>query len=221
MTARMMEHEEAMKNLVAERYLLGELTENDRDAYEEHMFSCPVCFEQIKVGSEFVGHLRRMDAEKPVVQPAPARPGFFAVLRQPLAAMAFALLAIVSTVSFHQYRIINGLKQAQIMPSFFVSDGAKAAAKTVTAPASSRFGLQFQLIEPGDFKSYEGRLLNESRQIGPAFSISAEQAKETIQVVLDSGDLKPGTYFIVVNGISPDGHRTEITRYNFQFQLQE
>ena len=87
MTARMMEHEEAMKNLVAERYLLGELTENDREAYEEHLFSCPVCFEQIKAGTEFVGQLRQMGAEKSVAEPAPARPGFLAALRQPLSSV--------------------------------------------------------------------------------------------------------------------------------------
>jgi hypothetical protein len=221
MTARTMEHEEAMNNLVAERYLLGEFTENDRDAYEEHLFSCPVCFEQIKAGTEFVGHLRRMGAEKPVVQPSPARLGFFAVLRQPLAVMAFALLAIVSTVSVHQYRIINGLKQAQIMPTFFVSDGAKGPATTLAVPAHSWFGLKFSLLEPGDFKTYEAQLANQSGSIGSAFPFSAEQIGEPIQILLNSGSLAPGTYSIVVNGISPDGHRTEITRYSFQLQLQE
>jgi Putative zinc-finger len=221
MTARMMEHEEAMNNLVAERYLLGELTENDRDAYEEHLFSCPVCFEQIKAGTEFVGHLRVMGAEKPVVQPAPARPWFFAVLRQPIAAMAFALLAIVSTVSIHQYRVINGLKQAQIMPSFFVSDGAKGPATTFAVPAHSWFGLKFALLEPGDFKAYEAQLANESGNIGQVFKFSAEQTSEPIEILLNSGNLASRTYSVVVNGISPDGHRTEITRYSFQLQLQE
>jgi Putative zinc-finger len=222
MTARMMEHEEAMKNLVAERYLLGELTENDRDAYEEHLFSCPVCFEQVRVGTEFVGHLRRMGTEKPVERIAPARPGFFAALRQPVTAMVFALLTIVSGVSLHQSQIISGLKQAQVVPSFFLSDGAKGPVNTLIRPANSRFGLKFDLLEPGDFKSYEGQILSESGKKGQAFLIPTEQVKNNaIQVLLDSGDLKSETYFIVVNGISPDGHRTEITRYSFQFQLQE
>ncbi len=38
MTARVMDHEEAIRNFTVERYLLGELPENDRDAYEEHLF---------------------------------------------------------------------------------------------------------------------------------------------------------------------------------------
>ena len=223
MTARTMEHEEAVQNLVAERYLLGELTENDRDAYEEHMFSCPVCFEQIKAGTEFVGGLRRMGAEKPVAEQAPAMPGFFAALRQPLTALAFAVLTIVSGISLHQYRVISDFKQTQVMPAFFLSDGARAAAVQLTVPANSQFVLKIQLLEPGDFKSYEGRLLTEFGNAGDPFPISAElaQAKETLQIRLHSGSLRPGTYSLVVEGISPDGHKTELTKYNFQLQLQE
>ena len=67
-----MEHEEAIKNLAAERYLLGELTESDREAYEEHLFSCPACFEQVKAGTEFVGHLRRIGVEEAAAGAAPA-----------------------------------------------------------------------------------------------------------------------------------------------------
>jgi methionine-rich copper-binding protein CopC len=223
MTARMMEHEEATKNLVAERYLLGELTENDREAYEEHLFSCPVCFEQIKAGTEFVGHLRMMGAEKPVAaETVAAKPGFFATLRQPLTAMAFTLLMVVSGVSVHQYRVISVLRQAQVAPGFFLSDGAKATTKTVTVPTNSPFGVQFQVLEPGDFKSYEAQLVSGSKSAGSPFQFSAEQIKETtIQILLHSDNLRAGTYSIVVNGISPDGHRTELTRYSFQLQLQE
>ncbi len=65
MNARMIDHDEAVKDLMAERYLLGELNASDRDAYEEHLFSCDACFEQIKTGTEFVDHLRHIGTDDP------------------------------------------------------------------------------------------------------------------------------------------------------------
>jgi hypothetical protein len=223
MTARIMEHDEAIKNLTAERYLLGELNVSDRDAYEEHLFSCPACFEQVKAGSEFVGHLRRTGAEEPHAKVSPARPGFLAMVRQPVAALALVLLLCVSSISLHQYRVIGGLKQVQVTPSLFLSDGAKSGdVRKLTVPPNSRFGLDFLLLQRGDFSSYEGQILSESGQwrLTP-FTFSSDQAKGTVHLVLDSGTLGEGSFFVVINGLSADGHKAEITRYGFQLQLQE
>src|SRR5215467_4622539 len=126
MSAQMNDHQEAVKNLMAERYLLGELNAGEREAYEEHLFSCDSCFEQVKAGTEFVDNLRRMGVEDP--HPAPA-PGFLSrlmtSLRQPVTAVACFLLACVSGLSVYQCEIIAGLRQAQVMPGVFLSDGAK------------------------------------------------------------------------------------------------
>jgi anti-sigma factor RsiW len=60
MDARMIDHDEAVKALMAERYLLGELNAIERDAYEEHLFSCDACFDQVKAGTELIGQLRHI-----------------------------------------------------------------------------------------------------------------------------------------------------------------
>ena len=65
MNARMIKHDDAVKDLMAERYLLGELNAAEREAYEEHLFSCDACFEQVKVGTEFVSHLRHIGTQDP------------------------------------------------------------------------------------------------------------------------------------------------------------
>ena len=46
MSAQMIDHQDAVKSLMAERYLLGELNASEREAYEEHLFSCDACFDQ-------------------------------------------------------------------------------------------------------------------------------------------------------------------------------
>src|SRR5438445_3423527 len=223
MSAQMIDHQEAVQNLMAERYLLGELNAGEREAYEEHLFSCDACFEQVKAGTEFVGHLRRIGTEEP--RPVLAR-GFMVrlmtSLRQPLTVAACALLACVSGVGVYQRGIIADLRKAQVTPNLILTDGAKAGGmKELTIPANSRFYLDIQLVPSENFSSYEGEVLNESKHRGESFPISAEETKETIHVLLDSGKLGPGNYLLVVNGLNPDGRKTEVARYKFQVLLKE
>src|ERR1700685_2184501 len=102
MNARMIQHEEAARNLMAEQYLLGELTEDERDAYEEHLFSCQACFEQVKAGTELVSHLRQIGPE--AISPVP---GFVSRLManvgQPFTMTALALLISVSALTVYQH----------------------------------------------------------------------------------------------------------------------
>ena len=222
MSAQMIDHQEAVKNLMAERYLLGELNAGEREAYEEHLFSCNACFEQVKAGTEFVGHLRQIGTEEPVAVVPGVMARLMTNLRQPLTVAACALLACVSGLSVYQHGIISGLRQAQVMPSLFLSDGAKAGGtQQIIVAANTRFYLDIQLLQSGGFSSYEGQVLTESQHPKTTFSISAEQSKDTIHVLLDSDKVGPGNYIMVVNGLSPYGRKTEVTRYKFQVLLKE
>lgn len=46
-----MTHEQAVSALAAERYLLGEMSESERDAFEDHYFSCVLCAEEVRAGA--------------------------------------------------------------------------------------------------------------------------------------------------------------------------
>src|SRR5215472_6011470 len=64
-----MTHEQAVRSQAVERYVLGELSEEQRAAFESHYFDCPACFEQIKLSGEFLRHAHE------VLDPEP-EPGF-------------------------------------------------------------------------------------------------------------------------------------------------
>jgi hypothetical protein len=221
MKARMIEHEEAARNLMAEQYLLGELTEDERDSYEEHLFSCQACFEQVKAGTELVSHLRQIGPE--ASSPVPSFVSrFMANVSQPFTMTALALLISVSALTVYQHREIKGLKQPRVTASLFLSDGARAGGvKKLPVSPDTRFALSIQLLQPGDFTSYEGRIQTESGQLKASIPISAEQTKDTIHFSLDSGVITPGTYLIIINGLNPDGQKTEITQYRFQIVPKE
>ena len=57
-----MTHQEAVDTLATERYLLNEMSEVDRTAFEEHYFSCEVCAEDVKAGHAFGQGARRVFA---------------------------------------------------------------------------------------------------------------------------------------------------------------
>ena len=46
-----MTHQQALTALASERYLLGEMSEIERYAFEEHYFDCDVCAEDVRVGA--------------------------------------------------------------------------------------------------------------------------------------------------------------------------
>src|SRR4029077_7052620 len=50
-----MNHNEAIKEMAAERYLLNELSPELRDAFEEHAFDCPECALDLRAGATFIG----------------------------------------------------------------------------------------------------------------------------------------------------------------------
>jgi hypothetical protein len=223
MNARIIDHDEAVKGLMAERYLLGELNATERDSYEEHLFCCDACFQQVKAGTELIGELRHIGPER--LQPSLV-PGFISQimpsLRQSVTIAACTLLICVSVVSVYQQRTISGLSRPQVTPSFFLSDGAKAGGvKKLILPPNTRFNLSIQLLQRGDFSAYQGQLLDQSGHQKSTFPISMEQTLDTIHLLLDSNSLKTGTYFIVVNGFTPEGQKTEITRYTFEFQSKD
>jgi anti-sigma factor RsiW len=53
-----MDHHYAINELMAERYVLGELTDAERDAYETHFFGCRACAEEISSTAEFIDAAR-------------------------------------------------------------------------------------------------------------------------------------------------------------------
>src|SRR5215831_9593179 len=110
-----MEHNEAIENHTAERYLLHELTEQERDAYEEHFFSCSACAEEIKAASEFMENARKVVQNELL----PAHVYGDAVRRSiwgswlnfrsmlyPIPAAACVLLIAVSTIAAYQKGVV-------------------------------------------------------------------------------------------------------------------
>ena len=49
-----MDHNEAVQQMATEKYLLGELPPELREAFEEHFFDCPECAMDLRTAAAFV-----------------------------------------------------------------------------------------------------------------------------------------------------------------------
>lgn len=224
MNEQMMNHDEAVKNLMAERYLLGELNTAERDAYEEHLFSCNICFEQVKAGTEFVNHLRRIDTEAP--QP-PILPGFMSRLmtnvRQPLTITVLGFLVFTSGVAIHQGSVIAHLKEPRPETRYVLTGVAHGYGEThlIQSPRNSALSLNVEYARRGEFISYRAQILSSSGKTLHSIAFPETQVGTTASIVLPADALKPGQYSIVVFGRRSDGTQEEVGRGAFELQFSD
>src|ERR1700741_1986103 len=120
-----MDHVEAVNQYAVEKYLLGELTPEARDAFEEHYFGCEDCAADLPAASTFIAQ-----AKKELASPVPVKTGetkrksftFPALLRPAFAVPAMAAMLLV--IGFQNIVTLPQLKQEvavasqpQVLPS--------------------------------------------------------------------------------------------------------
>lgn len=223
MNERMINHDEAVNYLMAERYLLGELNTAERDAYEQHLFSCDVCFEQVKAGTEFVNHLRHIDTEAPQ---APL-PGFMSRLmanaREPLTITVFGFLVFASGVAIHQNSVIGHLKEPRPEIRSVLTGVAHGNSEThlIHSPRSSALSLNVEYARKGEFISYRAQILSSSGKALHSIALPETQVGTTASIALPADALRPGVYSIVVFGRRSDGTQEEVGRGAFELQFTD
>ena len=222
MNTRIINHDEAVKDLMAERYLLGELNAGEREAYELHLFSCDACFEQVKVGTEFVTHLRHIGTVDPQAPLAPGFMGrFMSKARQPLPVTMFGLLLLVGGFSIHQNSEISNLKEPRAEVRSLLTGIAHGSsdANTINVPRNSALSLAVDYAPKGEFISYRVQVLSGSGKVLHTVALPENQVGTTASIALPADALRPGKYSMVVFGRRSDGTQEEVGRGVFELQF--
>ena len=227
-----MDHNFAIQNHAAERYLMGELKEPERDAYEEHFFCCAACADEIKSASDF------MESAKQVVQDELKSQLYGHVAQrslwgswlnwrsmlQPIPAAACALLVAVAGFSGYQNSVtipqLTQTASAQLItPEPFVLHNARAAVPVLSAHKDKSFVLQFD-IPPVKYSSYEASVITGSNiKKLSVKNISLQDAKQTLEMLVPAGRLEPGNYALLIEGV--DGNtKGELDRIPFELKFQ-
>jgi hypothetical protein len=237
-----MEHTQAIQLKAAERYVLGELPRDLREQYEEHFFSCVECAEEVNLAAAFVENSRAAMGSEPVMPPVrlllgaerrPAASGWIgAFLRPSFALPVFAALLMLA--AYQAFLVIPRLKGAtthsvsklasaapQALASFSLvtADSRGGEPLIVSVAPGQPFSLYFDVPPDGHYSSYICELRNAAGKPEFSLNISAEQAKNAVQLLIPSSSLGAGKHQLVLRGLgtrdAAAGGGTEIARYPF------
>ncbi|MGA8188682.1 MAG: zf-HC2 domain-containing protein [Candidatus Sulfotelmatobacter sp.] len=223
-----MDHDEAVRQKATERYLLDELDPDLKDQFEEHLFDCQDCALDVRAAAMFVEQSKVILTERTVPSPllapapAPARAGWLAWFRPAFAVPVLALLlAVVGYQNLVTYpHLMQAANQPQAGPWASVNVSTRGAATTVIKThAGEGFGLLVNLPPEDGFASYAADLYNPAQKLEWSGPISAT-AEEGRQIYIPGRNRQPGTYTLVVHGITAVGESKEISRHSIDVQVQ-
>ena len=240
-----MDHNYAIENHTAERYLLHELPEDERDAYEEHFFNCLVCAEEIKSASDFMETARQVvqaELHAPLYAP-PVHHSWvwgswlnWRTMLQPIPAMACILFLAVSVFSAYQNGItIPAWKakataaqhQAPLVaqinpPKPVLLSESRDQNQPIVTDKNTPINLQFDITLTG-YSAYDlGITTADGVEKVPSRAVSAQEARYPVHMIVPAGALESGSYVVVIQGVNSNGTESRVKgkSRNLPFQLK-
>ena len=222
-----MTHNEAVQQMAAERYLLGELTADVRDAFEEHVFECQECALDLRAASAFVDEARvqlpALRGAKVKVEAEPKR-DWLAWMRPAFAMPAFAALILI--IGYQNLETIPGLRRAasepQVLPWASVHAGTRGSeAIPVVADREHGVTLLVDLPQQSVYTAYSFELIDPQGHSAwkSSRAVPGENTNGAISVVVPGQDLHEGSYMMAISGSLPTGQSTEISRRALQISF--
>jgi hypothetical protein len=213
-----MDHDLAVKSQACEKYLLGELSPELRDAYEEHYFSCADCATQLRMAAELIGASQHIFAKTPEVAasvPAVREPGGWSRWLRP--AFAIPVMAgLLLIVGYQNLLLIPRLQQSQaprVLPMYSLIS-ANTRGETVpvfAAQPNQPFGLYVDIPVTPEISNYKVSVQDPSGKTILSSSLNSAQAQKT-QVLVINPDKNSGEYTLVIIG---QPKPTELARIHF------
>jgi len=222
MDAVIIDHQQAVNQMMTERYLLGELNPQERDAFEQHLFDCSECFEQVKAGTEFVHYLKGIGAEETAV--VPSTPAWRRLLGQafrPAPAFAFAACLLAGASVYQNMATIQMLKAPQVESRYILSEQSRATEPVVNVSRNGRFRLAIEFQSQKEFISYEVQLVKDDGKVQRSVPFPIQPSQDMIEISFYAGNLKPGRYSMVVQATDQNGRKQELAGGSFRLQFQE
>jgi hypothetical protein len=225
-----MNHDDAVRGMVSEKYLLDELAPEARDEFEEHLFGCHECALDVRAGAALIDKatvaLGEPQAIPAVITPAPIKPSWWSAWFRPAIAMP-AMVALVAVAAFQTFFELPSLKRElarnntpQLLASTsLINVNSRGAAKaSVPVKRGEPFLLFLDIAAEARFSAYVAELHDASGTLRWTLPISAEAARDTLSLHIPSESLDAGPYTIVVRGIANRQQASEIGRYPFQLE---
>ncbi len=210
-----MDHEYVTENRSVERYLLGELSDHDRDEFEEHYFSCPECAEAVRNGAYFADNAHSVAKEKTRTDTSPPNeavpgsvPGAVTEMKarqhpslwHRMAAPVGVAAAVTIAILGYQNLTGGASERPHILARTVLEPAARGEEQAVTLTRGQKsivLKLDVNSDEPFahyrvDIQTQDGRsIMHDTGDKG---------ADGALEIEVPSAELPPGHYILLVHG---------------------
>ena len=223
-----MDHGEAIQMMAAERYLLDELTPEEKDAFEQHLFDCRECALDLRAGALFVTEAKVQLAEmesqsaassatQTVADRKKSKKKVWWFFWQPAFAVP-AFAAMLAVIVFQNVSTIPSLRRATVEPRILHSNaihaGTRGAAHTaVLADRIGGLALAIELPSSAAYSSYAFVLRDSTgKQVWNQNLTTSNVAVDdsAVSLVIPGAGLMQSSYSLDIFGTSPQTGRVEI-----------
>jgi hypothetical protein len=219
-----MDHETVEATGTLDRYLLDELTPEERIAFEAHYFDCAVCAEKVRTGAVFIDTAREVMRAERVEAAAKWRdrqnqtswPGRLSAWLTPGRLVPSLIAAGLAVVVCYQNMVtLPALETPQLLSTSVIAPLARGEAATITIDRRlPRFNLNFLVDSP---RVYSGYICQFSRVGGGDImtldSGPRDVSSFTLSFLLRPGQFPPGSYELTLR---PQSDRNLVVqRYTF------
>jgi Putative zinc-finger len=231
-----MDHNEAVQQMATEKYLLGELPPELREAFEEHYFDCPECAMDLRAAATFVeeakvhlpelaGPLAESSATRPAQVVATKKESRFSWWRPAFAGPVFAtLLLIIGYQNFITFPALRATANEPLLsPTVYLHSGTRSIAPTpIEVDAKHGIALVVDRPQQPGYTKFLFELYDPQNK--PVLAIPApndgQNADGTLSLAIPGADLHDGAYTLAISGLAANGDRTEIERHSLDFHLR-
>jgi hypothetical protein len=223
-----MDHTESIRLMAAEKYLLGELTPEQRDQFEEHFFDCQECALDVRAGAALVEHSKVVLAEPVAVSPArtpvAAKPGPFAWLRPAFVVPVLAVLLVVvgyqNLVTYPQLKQLASSPQILPWASINVSTRGTSTTQISTRPGEG-FHLLVNIPPDSHYTSYTFDLSSPSGRLEWSRTVPATSSDEARSIYVPGASQEQGIYTLAVRGNTTANGNSDLGHYSIEVQIQK
>jgi len=219
----------------AERYVLGELTEEDRTRYEEHFFDCAQCAENVRSAAVFVASAKNVlgeDIKERVDMRASdrTRPGWLALFWPAPAGAVAALFLLVGVAGYQSVFVVPDLRRElaraeapQAAPRYFLPESRSGPRVVEVSSATRIVGLTLSKSSARTFPYYRcevralgGRMVSSAVVPGPG-------PRRELEILLPVSGMEPGQYELHLAGLesASSAVASDLVRYPFTLQIAE
>lgn len=216
-----MNHDEAIRIMGTEQYLLKELSPEVREQFEEHFFDCPECAADVRAGALFLEQTKAVFASEAAAQPgqvsavATAKPGWWAWLRPAFAAPALALLLAIIA-----YQNWPAHQNPQVLQAAYVNIGSRGGSvPSVSASKDQGFLLRINVPLEPSYTSYVADIYGPEGKIRSSLNLPVSAGNDTYFVQVPGGIYNDGVYSVAIRGVGPDDNSTELGRGSFELHI--